>query len=182
MRLAFSLKVKFSRKSDSFSKGGTKFDKTALIMDILKLNLNMKRQLTILSLFLLIASTFISCKKDSTSLKAQMLGKWTLNKIVTSGYTAEETLKDPKKVNGTVNYGTTSDYIDFKPNDDDQVELSLSGNRTIGTYVIIYSDQFSMDINDGLNYCKINSITANKLEFTAKIDKTNVTKVYSLSR
>ena len=68
-------------------------------MDILKLNLTMKRQITILSLFLLIASTIISCKKDDTSLKAQMLGRWTLNKIVTSGYTAEETLKDPKKIN-----------------------------------------------------------------------------------
>lgn len=151
-------------------------------MDIVKLNLTMNRQITIFSLFFFIASTLISCKKDTTSLKAQMMGKWTLNKIVTSGYTAEETLKDPKKMNGTVNYGTSSDYIDFKSNNDDQVELSLSGNRTIGTYVIIYSDQFSMDINDGLNYCKVTSITANKLEFTAKIDKTNVTKVYSLSR
>ena len=142
----------------------------------------MKRQITILSLLMLFTSTIISCKKDETSLKAQMMGKWTLNKIVTSGYTAEETLKDPKKVNGTVNYGTTSDYIDYKSNNDDQVELSLSGNRTIGEYSIIYSDQFTMSINDGLNYCKINSISANKLEFTAKIDKTNVTKVYSLTR
>ncbi|QNN40900.1 hypothetical protein [Pedobacter roseus] len=142
----------------------------------------MKRQITILSLLMLFTSTIISCKKDETSLKAQMMGKWTLNKIVTSGYTAEETLKDPKKVNGTVNYGTTSDYIDYKSNNDDQVELSLSGNRTIGEYSIIYSDQFTMSINDGLNYCKINSISANKLEFTAKIDKTNVTKVYYLTR
>jgi len=144
-------------------------------MDILKLNLTMKRQITILSLLLLVTSSIISCKKDDTSLKAQMLGRWTLNKIVTTGYTDE-------KLNGEVTYGKTTDYIDFKSNNDDQVELSLSGNRTIGEYVIIYSDQFSMSINDGLNYCKINSITANKLEFTAKIDKTNVTKVYSLSR
>jgi hypothetical protein len=151
-------------------------------MDILKLNLTMKRQVTILSLFLIIASTIVSCKKDETSLKAQMMGKWTLNRIVTTGYTAEDTLGDPKKLNGDVTYGTTSDYVDFKSNNDDPVELSLSGNRTLGTYVIIYSDQFSMDINDGLNYCKINSISANKLEFTAKIDKTNVVKVYTLSR
>jgi hypothetical protein len=144
-------------------------------MDILKLNLTMKRQITILSLFLLIASTIISCKKDDTSLKAQMLGRWTLNRIVTTGYTDD-------KLNGDVTYGKTNDYIDYKSNNDDQVEISLSGNRTIGEYVIIYSDQFSMSVNDGLNYCKINSITANKLEFTAKIDKTNVTKVYSLSR
>lgn len=142
----------------------------------------MKRQITILSLFLLIASTMVSCKKDDTSLKAQMMGRWTLNRIVTTGYTAEDTLKDPKKVNGDVKYGTTSDYIDYKSNDDDQVELSLSGNRTIGTYLIIYSDQFTMDLNDGMNYCKVNSITPNKLEFTAKIDKTNVTKVYYLTR
>ncbi|WP_157255386.1 hypothetical protein [Pedobacter sp. Leaf216] len=135
----------------------------------------MKRQITILSLLLLVASSIISCKKDDTSLKAQMLGRWTLNKIVTTGYTDD-------KLNGAVTYGKTTDYIDFKSNNDDQVEISLSGNRTIGEYVIIYSDQFSMSINDGLNYCKINSINANKLEFTAKIDKTNVTKVYSLSR
>ena len=144
-------------------------------MDILKLNLTMKRQITILSLLMLLTSTIISCKKDTTSLKAQMMGRWTLNKIVTTGYTDE-------KLNGEVIYGKTTDYIDYKSNNDDQVEISLSGNRTIGEYVIIYSDQFSMSINDGLNYCKINSITANKLEFTAKIDKTNVTKVYSLSR
>lgn len=104
-----------------------------------------------------------------------MMGRWTLNRIVTTGYTDD-------KLNGDVNYGKTTDYIDYKSNNDDQVELSLSGNRTIGTYVIIYSDQFSMDINDGLNYCKINSISQNKLQFTAKIDKTNVTKVYYLTR
>lgn len=142
----------------------------------------MKRQITILSLLMLLTSTIISCKKDTTSLKAQMLGRWTLNRIVTTGYTAEDTLKDPKKVNGDVKYGTTSDYVDYKSNNDDQVELSLSGNRTIGTYAIIYSDQFSMDINDGLNYCTINAISSGQLQFTAKIDKTNVTKVYYLSR
>lgn len=142
----------------------------------------MKRQITVLSLLMLLTSTIISCKKDTTSLKAQMLGRWTLNRIVTTGYTADDTLKDPKKVNGDVKYGTTSDYVDFKPDNDDTVELSLSGNRTIGTYTIIYSDQFGMTINDGLNYCQINNISSGQLQFTAKIDKTNVTKVYYLSR
>ncbi|MGM9475111.1 hypothetical protein ACS5PU_01725 [Pedobacter sp. GSP4] len=142
----------------------------------------MKRQITLLSLLLIVTSTIISCKKDDTSLKAQMLGRWKLNRIVTTGYTAEEMLKDPKKINGDVTYGTTSDYVDYKANNDDQVELSLSGNRTIGTYIIIYSDQFSMDINDGMNYCKVNSISGSQFQFTAKIDKTNVTKVYYLSR
>ncbi|RBQ06198.1 hypothetical protein DRW42_13985 [Pedobacter miscanthi] len=131
---------------------------------------------------MLLTSTIFSCKKDTTSLKAQLLGRWTLNRVVTTGYTAEDTLKDPKKVNGDVKYGTTSDYVDYKPDNDDTIELSLSGNRTIGSYSIIYSDQFTMSINDGLNYCQINSISAGQLQFTAKIDKTNVTKVYYLSR
>jgi hypothetical protein len=182
MGLTFSLRIKFFNLFCFFLKRGTKFVKTPLIMDYLKTKFTMKRQITILSLFLLIASSIVSCKKDDTSLKAQMIGKWKLNRIVTTGYTAEDTLKDPKKINGDVTYGTTSDYVDFKSNNDDQVELSLSGNRTIGTYLIIYSDQFSMDINDGMNYCKINSISTSQLQFTAKIDKTNVTKVYYLSK
>ncbi|QIL38694.1 hypothetical protein G7074_04995 [Pedobacter sp. HDW13] len=141
----------------------------------------MKRQITLLGLLLIVTSTIISCKKDTTSLKAQMLGRWTLDKIVTTGYTAEETLKDPTKINGDVTYGKTSDYVDYKANNDDQVEVSLSGNRTIGTYIIIYSDQFTMDLNDGSNFCAVNSITGNKFQFTATINN-RIKKVYYLSR
>ena len=142
----------------------------------------MKRQITLLSLLLIVATTIISCKKDTTSLKAQMLGRWKLDRIVTTGYTAEETLKNPRRVNGDITYGTTSDYVDYKPTNDDVVEVSLSGNRNQGTYVILYSNQFTMDLEDGSNFCTVNTITENKFQFTAKIDKTNVVKVYYLSR
>ena len=142
----------------------------------------MKRKITILALLVVATSTLFSCKKDETSLKARMMGKWMISKIETSGYTPAETLNDPTKVNGTVTYGSTSDYIDFKSNEDDQVELSLKGNRTIGTYVIIYSDQFAMDLNDGQNYARVNNLTTTQFQFTSKIDKTNVTKIYYLTK
>lgn len=138
----------------------------------------MKRQITLLSLLLLVTTTIISCKKDDTSLKARMLGRWSLSKIVVSGYTGTDALTK----NGTFNYGTSADYIDFKSNNDDQVELSLSGNRTIGTYLIVYEDQFTMDLNDGMNYANVNSLTTNQFQFTSKIDKTNIFKVYYLTK
>jgi len=142
----------------------------------------MKRKITSLALLLVVTTAFISCKKDETSLKARMMGKWMISKIEVSGYTAAETLSDPTKVNGTINYGTGGDYVDFKSNNDDQVELSLKGNRTIGTYIIIYSDQFTMDLNDGQNYARVNNLTTTQFQFTSKIDKTNVTKVYYLTK
>ncbi|TCD10264.1 hypothetical protein EZ449_10605 [Pedobacter frigidisoli] len=138
----------------------------------------MKRQITFLSLLLLFTSTIISCKKDTTSLKARMMGKWSLSKIVVSGYTGTDAVTK----NGTFNYGTSADYVDFKANNDDQVEISLSGNRTIGTYIIVYEDQFTMDLNDGVNYANVNSLTTNQFQFTSKIDKTNIVKIYYLTR
>ncbi|MCX2575774.1 lipocalin family protein [Pedobacter sandarakinus] len=141
----------------------------------------MKRQITFLGLLMMFTITFIGCKKDETSLKARMLGKWMLVKIETSGYTTAETVADPTKVNGTAVYGTSADYVDFKPNNDDQVELSLRGNRTIGTYLITFEDQFTMDLNDGQNYAVVNSITPTQFQFTSTIDN-RIKKVYYLKK
>lgn len=137
----------------------------------------MKKQITLLSMLILFTATIFSCKKDTNTLKAQMMGKWTLSKIVVSGYTGVDAVTK----NGTFTYGTTSDYMDFKSNEDDQVELSVSGNRTIGTYVIT-GELFNMSFPDGDSYCTVNSLTTKQFQFTAKIDKTNIVKVYYLTR
>ncbi len=133
----------------------------------------MKKQIALLSSLLMLTVILFSCKKDTESLKARMMGKWTVNKIVVSGYA--ETAK-----NGTFDY-TSSDYMDFKSNDDDQVELSLKGQNTIGTYVSTGED-FNMSFPEGAFYCTVNSLSNNQFQFTAKIDKTNVIKVFYLSR
>ncbi|PWS29804.1 hypothetical protein [Pedobacter paludis] len=135
----------------------------------------MKKQITFLSLLFLVTTTLFSCKKDTESTKARIMGKWTVNKIIITGNTADA-------ANGTFTYGKTSDYMDFKSNEDDQVELSLSGQRTIGTYVGT-QDSFNIAFpEEGASYCTINSLTENILQFTAKVDKTNIVKVYYLSR
>jgi len=134
----------------------------------------MKKQFTMFCLFLLVATAMFSCKKDETSLKARIIGKWTVNKIEVSGNTNAT-------LNGTFNY-TINDYMDFKPNDDDQVELSLNNQRTIGTYTGSLGNDFTMSFPEGISYCTTSVLTGNQLQFTAKIDKTNIVKVYYLTR
>ncbi|WP_316808114.1 lipocalin family protein [Pedobacter agri] len=134
----------------------------------------MKRQITLLSLFMMVTATLFSCKKDETSLKARIMGKWTVNKIEVSGNT------NPLQ-NGTFNY-TMNDYIDFKANEDDQVELSLTNQRTIGTYTASLGNDFNMVFPEGSSYCTVSVLSGTQLEFTAKIDKTNIVKKYYLTR
>lgn len=142
----------------------------------------MRKTIKFLSLLVLVTATLLSCKKDETSLKARMMGKWTVSKIEVSGYTAAESLADPaNKTNGSITYGTTSDYMDFKSSEDDQVELSLKGNRTIGTYLTT-GDNFNMSFPEGNFYCSTGSLTEKQFQFTAKLDKSPVVKVYYLTR
>lgn len=140
----------------------------------LKQLIPMKRQITLLSLFMMVTATLFSCKKDETSLKARIMGKWTVNKIEVSGNT------NPLQ-NGTFNY-TMNDYIDFKANEDDQVELSLTNQRTIGTYTASLGNDFNMVFPEGSSYCTVSVLSGTQLEFTAKIDKTNIVKKYYLTR
>ncbi|KQS41853.1 hypothetical protein [Pedobacter sp. Leaf194] len=134
----------------------------------------MKKRITLLSLFFLATATLFSCKKDETSLKARMIGKWTVNKIEVSG-NSNQTL------NGTFNY-TANDYLDFKSNEDDQVELSLTNQRTIGNYTVSLGNDFGMIFPEGTSYCTVSTISGTQLQFTAKIDKTNIVKKYYLTR
>ena len=140
----------------------------------------MKRQITFLSLLLVLATTLFSCKKDETSVKARMMGKWSVAKIETSGYTAADLAGDPTKINGTIT-GLSADYMDFKSNNDDQIELSIKGNRTIGTYIGT-GEAFNMTFAEGDYYCTVNNLSSTQFQFTAKLDKTNVVKVYYLTR
>ena len=108
------------------------------------------------------------------------MGKWAVSKIEVQGYTASDTAGDPSKVNGTIT-GLSGDYIDFKADDDDQVELSIKGNRTIGTYVTT-SDIINLSLSEGGFYGTVNNLTTNVLQFTAKLDKTSVIKTFYLTR
>jgi len=134
----------------------------------------MKKQITIIGLLFIATTALFSCKKDETSLKARIMGKWTVNKIEVSGNTNTS-------LNGTFNY-TRDDYMDFKSNNDDQVELGLTNQRTIGTYSTSLGNEFWMVFPEGTSYCTVANITGTQFQFTAKIDKTNIVKTYYLTR
>lgn len=108
------------------------------------------------------------------------MGKWSISKIEVSGYTVADLAGDPKKVNGTIT-GLSGDYMDFKSNNDDQVELNIQGDRSIGTYIST-GEAFNMSFSEGDFYCTVNNLTEKQFQFTAKLDKTNVVKVYYLTR
>ncbi|WP_231425080.1 MULTISPECIES: hypothetical protein [Pedobacter] len=148
----------------------------------------MKKQITLLSLLLVFTAVLFSCKKDDSSVKARVTGRWSVTKIDVSGYTTADTQSDPSKVNGTIT-GLSGDYMDFKADNDDQVELSIKGNRTIGTYIGTYAkigqdavETINMSFAEGNFYCIVDVLTSNKLQITAKLDKTNVVKVFYLTR
>ncbi|WP_316805192.1 hypothetical protein [Pedobacter nototheniae] len=137
----------------------------------------MKKQITLVSLLLLVTATIFSCKKDTESVKARIMGKWTVNKIVATGYTGDLTAQ-----NGTFTYGASTDYMDFKSSNDDVLELSLKGTKTIGDYTGT-KDSFNMYLpEEGVSYCTVSTLTDKELQFTAKLDKSNVVKVYYLTR
>ncbi|MFD2286012.1 hypothetical protein GJU39_01600 [Pedobacter petrophilus] len=134
----------------------------------------MKKQITIIGLLFIATTALLSCKKDQTSFKARIVGKWMVNKIEVSGNTNQS-------LNGTFNY-TRDDYMDFKLNSEDQVELSLTNQRTIGNYTTSLGDEFGMIFPEGTSYCTTTNLTATQFQFTAKIDKTNIVKTYYLTR
>ncbi|MET4083588.1 hypothetical protein ABIB40_003560 [Pedobacter sp. UYP30] len=122
----------------------------------------MKKQNTLLVILLTIATSFVACKKDTTSLKSQLIGKWNVTKI--------EGIDSP-----------VDDYFTFTSNDNDQVERNLGTNTTIGTYIVV-ANTFNMSFSDGNYYCTDVILDGNTLQFNAKNDKDNTTSTYSLTR
>ena len=125
----------------------------------------------------IIAGIATGCKKEvgeNRSLKKKMLGKWQLEKleITTAG-------ADP-----VITVGTATDYVDFKDNEDDQIEMNVGTTHSLGTYATLADNTFNVSISGKLLQCVVNSITDNKLEFTGTRDKSNptVTEKYTLTR
>ena len=125
----------------------------------------MKNTNTLIVVLLTIATSFVSCKKDTNSLKSQLVGKWNVTKI--------EGADASKKGN--------ADYFTFTSNNDDQVERSLGGETRVGSYIVI-GDVFNMTFSEGSYYCTKVIIDGNKLQFESKSDKGDKVSTYTLTR
>lgn len=137
----------------------------------------MKKKLLFAGTMLLFIASITACKKqdDATKpLKEKMLGKWQVNKIdVTTA--------------GSATISTTyaaGDYLDFKDNTNDDFELGLGTNRSVGTYTTRIDNTIFLDFSSKDLECTLNTITTNQFQFTGTVVGSNpkVTETYYLSR
>lgn len=136
----------------------------------------MKRKLILGTLLLLITVGFSACEKDSTEANSErkyILGRWTVNKVdvTTSGVTT------------STNY-TSSDFIEFKDNDADELVVKLGTDQTSGTYIILDNDKFNVTMGSKLLYCVTDNITETSFQFTGTTTQsgTEVKETYYLTR
>ena len=137
--------------------------------------------LAIIALFLA-SALFTACKKeDSDTFKAKISGRWKVNKIEKKTYDANGTTVATTVTNSY----TDTDYIDFKNNENDELEINLgSGNRVMGNYVVIMGQQFNISLSDKLLYCNTDLLNETTFQFTGSVDKSSpkVTETYYLKR
>ena len=121
----------------------------------------MKKQITFITMLLFILATVTGCQKDEdTSVKKDIFGKWQIAKI-------ETTISGSVTVTYT---GVSSDYIEFRNNEQDEAIVSFNSNNYIGNYIVLENDGLNLSYNNKTRISKITTITDKKLEFTATVE------------
>jgi hypothetical protein len=141
----------------------------------------MKKKLALATMILLFTASFIGCKKqdeETKPLRSKILGRWQVNKIEVT-----TTLENgPNTV--TTNYGA-SDYIDFKDNSSDDVEVSLGiNNRFLGAFSTGINNTLFLSFSQRKLDCTVTTITDRQFQFTGTVTGSNpkITETYYLSR
>lgn len=138
----------------------------------------MKKQTTLVAMVLLIiAGIGTGCKKETGAarpLKKKIEGKWQVAR-------EEVTVAGTAMVPYT---GVAEDFFEFRNDENDQLDVSLKGKRTLGTYGVLATDDFNISLSGELLNCTTNTITDNKFEFTATVNGSNPkqTRKYFLTR
>jgi hypothetical protein len=135
----------------------------------------MKKQITFAVTLLLIVVAAAGCQKDEeTSLKKDLTGKWLVAKI-------ETTIQGSATVTYT---GVSSDYFEFRNNEEDEVVINLNASNYIGNYVVLDGDLLNVSYNGKLRTTKVTTISATKLEFSGTVEGSSpaVTEKYYLTR
>lgn len=141
-----------------------------------KQNSPMKKQVTLVAMVLLIIAG-TGCKKETGAarpLKKKIEGKWQVAR-------EEVTIAGSAMVPYT---GVAEDFFEFRNDENDQLDVSLRGKRTLGTYGVLATDDFNISLSGEVLNCTTNTITDNKFEFTATVNGANPkqTRKYFLTR
>lgn len=137
----------------------------------------MKAKLLLGATLLFFIASFTACKKQDEAtkpLRAKMLGKWQVNKI-------DVTIAGSATVSTSY---AANDYMDFKDNTNDDFELSLGSNRSVGSYSSTIDNNFYLDFSSKDLDCVVTTITPNQFQFTGTVVGSNPkqTETYFLSR
>jgi len=140
----------------------------------------MKKQVVLLGAILIAMITFSSCKKQDEATKPlseKLFGKWTVEKIATT----TETETGPRTV--TQNY-QSSDYMDFRKSENNDVEVRLGTNTSLGTFTTTVDQTLYLTISGKSLVCKMDEISNNKAQFTGTVTGSNpkVVETYYLYR
>ncbi|WP_316751031.1 hypothetical protein [Pedobacter gandavensis] len=138
----------------------------------------MKKQLTFVTMLLfMIAGIATGCKKDdadSGSLKKKIEGKWLVSKIETTIGTGA----------ATTYVGLPTDYMEFRNDENDQLDVNIGADRSLGSYAVLATDDINMSFSGKVLHSSVNSITGSTFEFTATVEGSSPkeTRKYSLRR
>lgn len=121
----------------------------------------MKKQITLVAMFLImIAGIVTGCKKETGAnapLKTKIVGRWQIAKV-------EATVSGTSVPTYT---GVAGDFFEFRNDENDQMEFNYGKERALGNYVVFGLDNINLSFSGKLFNCVINTLTDNKLEFTA---------------
>lgn len=117
----------------------------------------MTKHMTIV--LLLIASAFVSCKKNEGT-HVDIVGKWKVSKIETTVAGA-----------ATVTYtGVAADSFEFRSNDGNEMVVNLNGASAIGSYYVLVNNALKFSYNGKMRNGSITTISESKLEFTGTVE------------
>ncbi|MBB2151653.1 hypothetical protein [Pedobacter gandavensis] len=138
----------------------------------------MKKQLTFATMLLfIIAGITTGCKKESgesRTLKKKIEGKWLVSKI-------------ESKVEGgetKVYTGLAADFIEFRNDENDQLDVNINGKRNLGSYAVLATDGLEISIPGEQLSCNVTTVNDSTLEFSATVElsKPQETRKYYLHR
>lgn len=138
----------------------------------------MKKQITLVAMVLLIiAGIGTGCKKETGAerpLKTKIQGKWQVAKV-------ETTIEGTQMTSYT---GVAADFFEFRNDENDQVEVNIGTERTLGNYAVLVTPEINLLLSGKLLNAAVNTITDNKFEFTATVNGSSPKEIrkYFLTR
>ncbi len=140
----------------------------------------MRKQVVLLGAILIAMVTFSSCKKQDEATKPlseKLFGRWSVEKVVTTTQTGT----GPQST--TQNY-QSSDYMDFRKSENNDVEVKLGANTSLGTFTTTVDQTLYLTLSGKSLVCQMDQITDSKAQFTGTVTGSNpkVTETYYLYR